>query len=425
MIYRLIFLSGPLKGQRLTVTQEPMVFGRDPACTVCLQDDEDVAARHAMIVHSVEGLLIRDLGTMNRILLNHREIKQARIKHGDEVEIGRTQFMVQAQVEADVDQPYSAGRRKEILHDLLIGGGVLLVAGGVLLWRWALRVEVGPPPPPPARHARQQPQPASNAIAAQATSPATAATGALSAVVAPSNLPTTGEDILSIRQDLSRLRETVQQMATQTPVAATAPATAAPPARPLPPVAVLTPPAPAPVPAPGPETVTVAAVVQAPARPPALRIESVDQSRFPDSAEADEMRLLTVTLAPLPETQGVRPEDVRIDVHFFDQDAATAAPPHRSRAVAPRGPLPLQGAWPTGQAKTFTAAYAVPRGFRAREAAAGRRDQYAGYVVRLYYRGELLATEARPRTLLEALFTPDAGPVRDGSATNPPRAEDH
>ncbi|HMP74152.1 MAG TPA: FHA domain-containing protein, partial [Kiritimatiellia bacterium] len=104
MIYRLIIITGPLKGQRVTIDPEPMTIGRDPESTLVLPDDE-AALKHAVIEHRDDGLFIRDLGSMHKIIVNKREVSSARIKHGDTLEIGRTRFLVQAVVKAEVNPP--------------------------------------------------------------------------------------------------------------------------------------------------------------------------------------------------------------------------------------------------------------------------------------------------------------------------------
>lgn len=110
LIFRLVILNGPRKGERITVPIEPMTIGRSAACGLAL-DDPEVAAEHAVVEHFQGGLLIRDLGSMNRIVVNKREAQRAILKHGDVVEIGRTSFLVQAFVQADVK-----GRAPEVIE---------------------------------------------------------------------------------------------------------------------------------------------------------------------------------------------------------------------------------------------------------------------------------------------------------------------
>lgn len=107
MIYRLIILNGPCTGQRITVETRPMSIGRAADADVVLHDPE-VADHHASMEHTANGLSIRDLGSMAGILINGRECRVAALKHGDEIEVGRTRLLVQAIVPADVDHPAEA-----------------------------------------------------------------------------------------------------------------------------------------------------------------------------------------------------------------------------------------------------------------------------------------------------------------------------
>ena len=102
MIYRLVILSGPLHGQCFTVETAPMTIGHGPDCSIALPDSE-VAGQHAVVEHTDEGLSIRDLGSMNRIVVNRREVKTAKLHHGDVIEVGRTRLLVRALVQAEVE----------------------------------------------------------------------------------------------------------------------------------------------------------------------------------------------------------------------------------------------------------------------------------------------------------------------------------
>jgi hypothetical protein len=128
MIYRLVILSGDRRGERITVAPEPMSIGRDAACDIRLEDAE-VALSHAKVSHTTEGLLIRDGGSMNRLLVNGYEVREAHLKHGDVIEVGRTRLLVQAYVQAEVQGGEEApGRRARWLAI----GGVAALAIAVL-----------------------------------------------------------------------------------------------------------------------------------------------------------------------------------------------------------------------------------------------------------------------------------------------------
>ncbi len=124
MMYRLIVLNGPLINQRISVEPTPMLIGRDPACHVSVPDEE-MARQHAQIEHHEDGLYITDLGSMNRILVNKREVREAKLKHGDMIEIGRTRFLVQALVQAEVEGARRRARRRREWR--FVGAGIVAV----------------------------------------------------------------------------------------------------------------------------------------------------------------------------------------------------------------------------------------------------------------------------------------------------------
>ena len=132
MIYRLIALNGPLKGQRITIDPEPMTIGRDEACSIVLPDNE-AALRHARVEQRGSELYITDLGAMNKVIVNKREVKESRLQHGDIIELGRTRLLVEANVTAEVyplpGQAAPTQHRRARQHKALVGLAALLVAG--------------------------------------------------------------------------------------------------------------------------------------------------------------------------------------------------------------------------------------------------------------------------------------------------------
>ena len=133
MLFRLIVLTGNLKGQRITVGNDPITIGRDPACGICVSDAE-VATQHAVLEHNeLTGLQIKDLGSMNRVLVNNHEIREAHLKHGDIIELGRTRFLVQASVETDLTKKAPKLNRPRIsLTPFLVVLPLLIVIYAVL-----------------------------------------------------------------------------------------------------------------------------------------------------------------------------------------------------------------------------------------------------------------------------------------------------
>lgn len=135
-MYRLIFLSGPLKGKRLTIQQGPVIIGRDLDCHIAVADDE-ISHKHAVIELRDGGFFIRDLGSMNGILVNGRNCRESKLKHGDTFEIGRTKIHFQQMGQND-----SLEKRRVTHSQRLAFGAVIFIIFvqvafviGFSLWR--------------------------------------------------------------------------------------------------------------------------------------------------------------------------------------------------------------------------------------------------------------------------------------------------
>ena len=126
MIYRLIILTGDRRGEHITVTEEPMTIGCGSACDVRITDSE-MAQTHAEIAHKPGGPTIHDLGSMNRILVNNHEVRQAVLKHGDILELGRTRFLVQVYVQAEVAAGDDDGEGERRRNGWLVAAGTAVV----------------------------------------------------------------------------------------------------------------------------------------------------------------------------------------------------------------------------------------------------------------------------------------------------------
>ena len=69
------------------------MLGRGPGCDLVLTDDS-VSRRHAEIAVRAGECLIRDLGSCNGTLLNGHPVRRARIRRGDVLVLGETEFRV-------------------------------------------------------------------------------------------------------------------------------------------------------------------------------------------------------------------------------------------------------------------------------------------------------------------------------------------
>ena len=130
--------------------------------------------------------------------------------------------------------------------------------------------------------------------------------------------------------------------------------------------------------------------------PSMLRISHAEVQRFPESDAVQEMRLLTVQVVPLT-ADPVDAAAVRVESTFFVHRPGTDTPIAVTTQV-----MRVEGEWTGGAERTFTTSYVVPRD-------ATPVGEFHGFVVGVYYRDRLQASEARPRSLLVAGATDRPG----------------
>jgi pSer/pThr/pTyr-binding forkhead associated (FHA) protein len=374
MMYRLIILTGPSTGLRVTIESKPMVIGRDPDCAIRVFDEE-VAKKHAVIEHKHDGIYIRDLGSMNRILVNQYEVHETRLKHGDVIELGLTRFLVQALVQADVtDEEYMEKRARKVALVSVAGAFLVLIAVAAGVGTLIKKADQ-----------------ASNAPLSELLVP----TEEVSAVetVMPTSMPSVVEgkgieiagireslqpvsdELRLVREDLADLRATMKTLAVQ-PV----------PPPPVSPAAPLQPEK-------GKSSGTPSSALRT------IKIASVEQQKFPASDEFDEMRMLNIGLSSEASAEEIDSSAVHVEVSFFDEDSSNQV--SLTRVIAPKEPLTPDGAWGKNEQKTVTATYVVPPGFRNRET--GGAKKYYGYRIRVFYHNDLQDADARPKSLLNGL----------------------
>ena len=509
MLYRLIVLSGQRKGERITVGEEPMTIGRDARCEICI-DDADAALRHARIEQRGEDLRIKDLDSMGKIIVNNREVSEAKLKHGDVIVVGRTRFLVETYVEAEVERPdlmASLNSGVVALSYFAIPAAFLaLVAVVENAW---LGIEYsGRKPFLPSAGQTASEATGGVAVVASTGLPAPPRTGASAAV---SRIQTDGHSSRQ-RDSGGTVAESAvsgQEKPAKSSAISTAADSAAQPVimekaqgvseasppqqggsgktvagssavrKEMPvesgPVSVAAQPsigektpavseASLPEQTPGaaqlvashksadsaghaaaptgkPQTGTtadnaVARLTQPRSAPPAeeglISIESADHTRFQESDEFDEMRVVEIRLKRGLAGGNVATDAVTVDLTFFDLDVKSGkiVP---SRAVVSKPSFPSSGTWRPGEVRTLTGSYVVPKGFRQASVRAGREEQFYGYVVRVYYKGALQDEEARPRSLLN-VFSGNSGRVSPagagtgspaGRASPPPEGAGH
>ena len=84
----LVVRRGPNAGSRFVLDGEVTALGRHPESDIFL-DDITVSRRHAVIERTDDGFTVRDAGSLNGTYVNRERVDEARLRTGDELQIGR------------------------------------------------------------------------------------------------------------------------------------------------------------------------------------------------------------------------------------------------------------------------------------------------------------------------------------------------
>ena len=84
----LIVQRGANAGARFLINTEKVTAGRHQDSDIFL-DDISVSRRHATFTRTDEGILVRDLGSLNGTYVNRNLVEEQLLRHGDEVQIGK------------------------------------------------------------------------------------------------------------------------------------------------------------------------------------------------------------------------------------------------------------------------------------------------------------------------------------------------
>jgi pSer/pThr/pTyr-binding forkhead associated (FHA) protein len=84
----LVVRHGPETGSSYRLELPSTAIGRHPDSDVFL-DDITVSRRHVVIDRTDDGYTMRDVGSLNGTYVNRERVDEARLKYGDEVQIGR------------------------------------------------------------------------------------------------------------------------------------------------------------------------------------------------------------------------------------------------------------------------------------------------------------------------------------------------
>lgn len=84
---RLHVVKGPQIGATYELVPGDQVVGRSPHCQIFL-NDMTVSRKHARIYAEGNDFVIEDTNSFNGLWVNNRAVAQAKLKAGDEVQIG-------------------------------------------------------------------------------------------------------------------------------------------------------------------------------------------------------------------------------------------------------------------------------------------------------------------------------------------------
>ena len=86
---RITHLSGSLKGRVSTSAKSCVRLGRAPDCDVRLDLEAKVSSHHAELIYEDGSWFVIDTGSTNGTIIEGKRVQKARLRQGEEVQIGR------------------------------------------------------------------------------------------------------------------------------------------------------------------------------------------------------------------------------------------------------------------------------------------------------------------------------------------------
>jgi len=87
--------QGPLAGKEFLLFKDLMVVGASPRADIYLFNDPQVAREHARLRAVGDECEIEACDSAAPVLVNNRTVQRARLRHGDNITVGRTMFVFQ------------------------------------------------------------------------------------------------------------------------------------------------------------------------------------------------------------------------------------------------------------------------------------------------------------------------------------------
>ena len=92
-----IHLLSLADGPSIIIDQPILLFGRHEECDVQL-NSKKVSRRHCCVALVEGALLVRDLGSTNGIKINGVEVREGKLRAGDELVVGNFRYQVAGNV---------------------------------------------------------------------------------------------------------------------------------------------------------------------------------------------------------------------------------------------------------------------------------------------------------------------------------------
>jgi transcriptional regulator with GAF, ATPase, and Fis domain len=90
---RLLAIAGPLKDSTFALPSGEMHIGRDPSNLLSISDPS-LSRRHCALSRDDAGYKIRDLDSRNGTSVNGVTVREARLRHGDQISVGDSIFLL-------------------------------------------------------------------------------------------------------------------------------------------------------------------------------------------------------------------------------------------------------------------------------------------------------------------------------------------
>jgi len=140
----LVAIAGPLRGQAVPLTDEPLTIGREPSNQLH-PPDMSLSRRHSVLVTDHDCVTLTDLESVNGTFVNGIPVKARVLEHGDQIKVGESVFLF-------VDQDAAAAEGVPVeLDDVVRRVTVQLRKEDVLYLQSDQMLDAFPPAPRRAR----------------------------------------------------------------------------------------------------------------------------------------------------------------------------------------------------------------------------------------------------------------------------------